>query len=161
VGLVTAVPWLFALFGLWVVPKLAARWRDHRWIAAITLLAAAAGITGSSSGSPLPALGALCVAAAGFIAVQPVFWTFPTDRLAGSAAAAGIALINSFGAVGGFVAPNVRNWADQTFALSGAGVYLLAGLTVAGALLFLLIPTDGASVCLSRAPAGSKTAAKP
>lgn len=140
VGLVTAIPWACALAALWIVPGLAARFQERRWLAAATLLVASAGIAGSSSASPAPALAALCLAAAGFISVQPVFWTFPTDRLSGSAAAAGIALINSFGAVGGFIAPNVRTWADQALPFAGAGVRVLACTTIAGALLFLLIP---------------------
>lgn len=144
VGLVTAIPWLCALLALWTIPKFAARRKGPRWVGAATLLAAAVGIAGSSSSLPVLALGGLCLAAAGFIAAQPVFWTFPTDRLTGSAAAAAIALINSFGALGGFMAPNVRTWADHAFATAGAGVLVLASTTVTGALLFLIIPTQSA-----------------
>ena len=64
----------------------------------------------------------------------------PTDELAGAAAAAGIALINSRGAISGFVAPNVRTWADQTFASPAAGPLVLAMATLLGALLVSLIP---------------------
>jgi len=49
-----------------------------------------------------------CFAAAGFIAVQPLFWTFPTNYLGGVAAAGGIALINAIGALGGFITPSVK-----------------------------------------------------
>jgi len=77
--------------------------------------------------------------AAGFIAVQPIFWTFPTAFLGGAAAAGGIALINSLGALGGFVAPNVKTWAERVFASPSAGLNLLAATTVIGALLFLAL----------------------
>jgi hypothetical protein len=40
-----------------------------------------------------------------------LLWTFPTSYLGGVAAAGEIALINSLGALGGFVAPNVKTWA--------------------------------------------------
>ena len=80
---------------------------------------------------------ALCFAAAGFIAVQPLFWSFPTAYLGGAAAAGGIALINSIGSFGGFIAPNVKTLAEQAFASPHAGLYLLAGTTLAGAALFL------------------------
>lgn len=139
VGLVTAVPWLCALLALWLLPRVASRFRDRRRVAAFTLFVAGVGIALSSSASPGLALAALCVAAAGFIAVQPVFWTFPTERLSGWVAAAGIALINSFGAVGGFIAPNVRSWADRSFGSESAGIHVLAVSTGLGALLFLLI----------------------
>ena len=87
--------------------------------------------------SPAISLIALCFAAAGFIAVQPIFWTFPTSYLAGAAAAGGIALVNSMGAVGGFIAPNIKTWAEQAFASNAAGLYLLAGTTILGAVLIL------------------------
>jgi nitrate/nitrite transporter NarK len=79
-----------------------------------------------------PRLGlvALSISASGFIAVQPLFWTFPTGYLADRAAAGGLALINALGALGGFLAPNVKVWADDHFGSQRAGMYLLAALTV-------------------------------
>lgn len=75
---------------------------------------------------------ALSIAVSGFIAVQPLFWTFPTGYLADRAAAGGIALIG-MGNLGGFLAPNVKVWADVHFGSTRAGLYLLAGLTVLNA----------------------------
>jgi hypothetical protein len=66
-----------------------------------------------------------------------LFWTFPTSYLAGAAAAGGIALVNSLGALGGFVAPNVKTWAEAAFASASAGLYLLALTTFLGAALIL------------------------
>jgi nitrate/nitrite transporter NarK len=117
---------------------LAERTGQHAGIAAATLAIAAMGIGLSVTvGSPVLALVALCFAAAGFIAVQPLFWSFPTTYLAGSAAAGGIAMINSLGALGGFLAPNVKNWVEQRLASPHAGLLLLAATTVIGASLFL------------------------
>jgi MFS family permease len=144
VGVVTAIPWACALAAAWAVPRWAARARHRRGLAAITLVCAAGGIALSASGSPQFALLGLCIAAAGFIGVQPVFWTFPTDELTGVAAAGGIALINSFGALGGFLAPNVRVWSERGLAFPDAGVYVLAVTTVmAAACFWLLEPADG------------------
>ena len=101
------------------------------------MLVCALGIAVSvNTASPLLAMVALCLAAAGFIAVQPLFWSFPTGYLSGAAAASGIALINSLGSLGGFVAPNLKTWAERAFASPSAGLNLLAGTTVIGALLF-------------------------
>lgn len=88
----------------------------------------------------------LGAAEAGFIAVQPLFWTFPTSALAGTAAAGGIALVNALGALGGFVAPNVRAWAEATFASASAGLYLLAAATLVGAVAILGLSAVGLSV---------------
>lgn len=138
VGLVTAIPWICALAAAYLIPRHSDRSGERRVTAALTLAAAGAGIAVSAGvGSPLVALLALCVAAAGFIAVQPLFWTFPTGFLGGVAAAGGIAMVNSLGALGGFVAPNVKTWAESAFASPAAGLYLLAGTTLLGALLIL------------------------
>ncbi|WP_062366602.1 MFS transporter [Variovorax paradoxus] len=140
VGFVTAIPWVCALAAAYFVPRLAERSGQHALIALVVLAVSAAGIAVSvNAASPLVALVALCFAAAGFIAVQPVFWSFPTAYLGGAAAAGGIALINSLGAMGGFVAPNVKTWAEHAFASPSAGLNLLAATTVIGATLFLAL----------------------
>ncbi|HEY0297403.1 MAG TPA: MFS transporter, partial [Bordetella sp.] len=138
VGLVSAIPWLCALLATWWIPSHADRTGHRRNTASLTLVMAAAGIAVSVSVStPLAGVLALCFAAAGFIAVQPVFWTFPSNALSGSVAAGGIALINSLGGVGGFVAPIVKNWAETVFHSPAAGLYLLAGTTLLAAVLVL------------------------
>jgi MFS family permease len=146
VGFVTAIPWVCALAAAWFIPRLAERSGKHALIALVTLAVSGIGIAVSvNAASPVLALFALCFAAAGFIAVQPLFWSFPTAYLGGAAAAGGIALINSLGALGGFVAPNVKTWAEQAFASPSAGLNLLAFTTLIGALLFLMLrsPTAG------------------
>ncbi|MCW8165560.1 MFS transporter [Verminephrobacter aporrectodeae subsp. tuberculatae] len=152
VGLVTAIPWICALVAAYGVPRMAERSGRHATLALVTMLVCALGIAVSvNAGSPRVALVALCFAAAGFIAVQPLFWTFPTRYLGGAAAAGGIALINSMGALGGFVAPNLRTWAEQAFASSGAGLNLLAGTTVVCALLFIGLHSGSGTGAKARA----------
>ncbi len=140
VGLVTAIPWICAIIATFFIPRLAERTGRHRTIAAATLAVSGIGIALSASANPFVAIAALCVAAAGFIAVQPLFWTFPTSYLGGSAAAGGIALINALGSLGGFLAPNVKAWADSRFGSANAGLYALAATTLIGAcLIFYLL----------------------
>lgn len=134
VSLVTAIPWTCAIVGSIVAGRISDRTGQRTLVAMVCLIAGAAGIAGAAAaGSPLVALAALCVAAAGFIAVQPVFWTQPTAFLTGAAAAGGIALINSLGSLGGFVAPNIKTWADTVTGSSTAGLYVIAAITLAGA----------------------------
>jgi MFS family permease len=138
VGLVSAVPWLCALLAAWQIPALADRTGQRRTVAALTLVVSGLGIAASVTfTSPLLGILALCFAASGFIAVQPVFWTFPGSFLAGSAAAGAIALINSFGALGGFIAPILKNWAEGAFHSPAAGLYLLAITTLIAAALVM------------------------
>ena len=137
VGLVSAIPWVCAFLAAYLLPRLAGRYGSANRVAAGALFVAGLGIAVSTSSVPLYALIALCFATAGFIGAQPVFWTFPTNELTGVAAAGGIALINSLGAVGGFLAPNLRTYAETAAASSSAGQYVLAGITLIAAVLML------------------------
>lgn len=138
VGVVSALPWLCALYAAWKIPGLADRTGRRRTVAALTLVVSGLGIAASVTfSSPVLGILALCFAASGFIAVQPVFWTFPGSFLAGSAAAGAIALINSFGALGGFIAPILKNWAEGFFQSPAAGLYLLAFTTFIAAALVM------------------------
>ena len=83
------------------------------------------------------AIGGLCLAAMGFVSMQPIFWTLPTEYMTGYAAAAGIGLINSLGNLGGFLAPIQREYFNDTFG-GNAGLYSLAVGAVLGALLFAI-----------------------
>ena len=144
VGIVTAIPWVCAMVATYYLPRLSDQTGERRLFAGGILVVCAAGIAASvASGSPLLSMIALCFAAAGFISVQPIFWTLPTGYLGGVAAAGGIALINSLGSLGGFVAPNVKNWAEATFASTSAGLYLLAGTTLIGAILVFALAAIG------------------
>jgi MFS family permease len=138
VGVVAALPWCCALVATYLVCTWADRHARRRLPAALCLIVGGLGIAASGMlTTPLWGLLALCAAASGFIAVQPLFWTYPARLLSGPAAAGGIALINSIGALGGFAAPNLRQWAETHFHSSSAGLYALAGLTLLGAVLIL------------------------
>ncbi|HDY2802289.1 TPA: MFS transporter [Escherichia coli] len=138
-SVVTAIPWVAALFGTWLIPRYSDKTGERRNVAALTLLAAGIGIGLSGLLSPVLAIVALCVAAIGFIAVQPVFWTMPTQLLSGTALAAGIGFINLFGAVGGFIAPILRVKAETLFSSDAAGLLTLAAVAVIGSLIIFTL----------------------
>jgi MFS family permease len=139
VGIVSAVPWCCALAAVFWVPRLADRCNCHRGLAVAVL--AVSGVASALFLVPNKqiALAALCVAASGFLAVQPLFWNFPTGYLSGRAAAGGIAVINAIGALGGFLAPNIKVWSDLHFNHRGAGLHVLAGFTLLASALVLLL----------------------
>ncbi|EJI4425749.1 TPA: MFS transporter [Escherichia coli] len=138
-SVVTAIPWVAALFGTWLIPRYSDKTGERRNVAALTLLAAGIGIGLSGLLSPVMAIVALCVAAIGFIAVQPVFWAMPTQLLSGTALAAGIGFVNLFGAVGGFIAPILRVKAETLFASDAAGLLTLAAVAVIGSLIIFTL----------------------
>jgi sugar phosphate permease len=136
-SLVTAIPYVFGLLSVAFFPGLADRTRKHRPIGVGLLLATALGIfaSGAFSDRPVLAIAGLSLAAIGFIAMQPIFWALPTEYMTGYAAAAGIGLINSLGNLGGFLAPNMRDYFKESMG-GNAGLYSLAVGALVGAVLF-------------------------
>lgn len=141
VGLVTALPWICALIAVTVIPAWCDARGNARPVGALTMAISGLALAVSAlAGSPLVALAALCVAAAGLIVTPALFWTMPTALLGGAAAAGGIALINSIGNLGGFAAPNLRAQLELGFHSSSAGLLGLATGTLIGACLFAAAP---------------------
>jgi ACS family tartrate transporter-like MFS transporter len=105
---------------------------------------------------PIVALAAAAIAVSGRWSCIPPFWGLPTAFLSGSAAAGGLALINSIGNLGGYVGPKVMGFMKTMTGSYSAGLRLLAGAYILGALLVLslrarqrapaaapLVPADG------------------
>lgn len=138
VGMVSAIPWICTFAAVYFLPRFADTRRNHRTLGAWVLLVSGLASFVFPSAGPRIGLLALSVAVSGFIAVQPLFWTLPTAYLADVAAAGGIALIGT-GNLGGFLAPNIKVWADRSFHSPRAGLYVLAGVTVLNAALMALM----------------------
>jgi nitrate/nitrite transporter NarK len=66
------------------------------------------------------------------------FWTIPSTLLAGTAAAGGIALINSIGNLSGWLGTSVVGWLADVTGKTSTGLYVVAGLEVLAATLILL-----------------------
>lgn len=135
-SLVTAIPYIAALIGTYFIPRYADRTGNRINIAAVTLLVSGIGMSGAAVVGDIPALSIfeLCFAAMGFIAVQPIFWTFPTNLLTGAALAGGIGFVNTMGAFGGFCAPMIKVYADKLFNNPMAGLLTLGVITAVGAI---------------------------
>jgi MFS family permease len=138
VGFVSAIPWLFALVAVFWLPRAADRSQSHRKYAALSMFVGGCASFVFPTAGPIVGIMALSLAVSAFVGVQPLFWTFPTGYLADRAAAGGIAVI-TMGNLGGFIAPNLKVWADRYFGSERAGLYLLAGLTLANAALILMV----------------------
>jgi ACS family tartrate transporter-like MFS transporter len=105
-------------------------------IAAAAVLGAAGFVAAAFIHSSVGVLIALTIASIGVYAALSVFWTLPTSFLGGTAAAGGIALINSFSNLGGFVGPAVMGWLKQHTGGYSVGLGVLAaGLVVAAVLV--------------------------
>ena len=79
----------------------------------------------------------LSIATAGILATFPLFWPMPTALLSGTAAAAGIAWINSLGNLAGFFGPSIVGWITDWTKRSDYGLYVVAVALAVGAMLVL------------------------
>ncbi len=155
-GWVTAIPYAIgAVFMVWYGYHSDAT-GERKAHTAIALLIAAAGIAGSTlTGNPTLTIIAFTIGACGVFGSLPVFWTLPTAVLSGTAAAAGIAVINSIGNLAGFAGPYAMGWIkDATGSFTG-GLLLIAALAVAAMVIVLVLSHDPA---LEKTPAALKEA---
>lgn len=137
VGLVTALPWAAALAAVTIIPWYCDRKGNYRQVGSVMMVVAALGLAVSAlTASALLAILALSAAACGLIVAPAIFWTFPTRVFRGAAAAGSIALINSIGNLGGFVAPNLRAGLEMLFRSASAGLLGLALVCLMAALVF-------------------------
>jgi MFS transporter, ACS family, tartrate transporter len=150
-GWVTAIPYAVgAAFMVWFGRHSDDR-MERKGHTAVGLLIGAAGIAASTlTNDPVLTMLAFTFGACGVFGTLPVFWTLPTAVLSGSAAAAGIAVINSIGNLSGFFGPYAMGWIkDQTGSFTG-GLLLIAGMAIVAMGIVLALGHDRA---LEKAPA--------
>src|SRR4029077_17864157 len=113
--------------------------RERKWNIALAFLIAAGGLALSTYfPDPVHKMAILCIAAVGMFAIGPLFWTLPTAFLSGTAAAGGIALINSIGNLAGFAAPYAMGYLKD--ATGGfAGFLAVAFFPFLSAILVLIL----------------------
>ncbi len=148
IGLLVTIPHLLAVAAMIFVSRSSDRKLERRYHVAIPAISGAAALVLlGATRSPFCSVTLLSLLAAGVYSCFGPFWTLPNEFLTGFSAAAGIALINSVGNLGGFVGPYMIG----TIATRTGSPY--AGLAVAGVPLFisatlvLLLPRN------ARAPA--------
>ncbi|MGE3477313.1 MAG: MFS transporter [Rhodospirillaceae bacterium] len=137
VGWLTAAPNLVAAIAMYVWGRWSDKTGKRRTFFLIPCIVGAAGFAVSVlfpspvSGIVAIYLGTICV-----YLCAPIFWTLPTSMLAGTAAAGGIAVINSVGNVSGYLGPFLLGaLQEQTGNYIGGFICLGASLLFAGALV--------------------------
>jgi ACS family tartrate transporter-like MFS transporter len=138
-GFLTAIPYIVGTVSMIVWGYVSDRMGERRWnlftgclVGAVGLIAA--GLLGGSFWSLL----AMCLATIGFYGSKGPFWPLPSTFLTGTAAAAGMALINSVGNVGGFMGPFVVGWIKDSTGSFNNGLYALAGFMVLAAVVTVI-----------------------
>ena len=132
VGTLVMIPSLVGALAMIVVGHSSDRKLERRSHVAIpAIVAAAALLLLGTTRSPFYSVTLLSFLAAGIYSCFGPFWTLPSEFLTGWAAAAGIALINSAGNLGGFAGPYVIG------AITARTGNLYRGLATVGVLLLL------------------------
>jgi ACS family tartrate transporter-like MFS transporter len=99
-------------------------------------------LTGFVHGT-VPSLVTLSMAMLGLASMLGPFWAFATSFLGGMGAAAGIALVNSVGNVGGFVGPNIVGYVRESTDSFAVGLAIVGAILIGGGLLVLCVsPRD-------------------
>ena len=142
IGLLSAIPYGAAALTMIVVSRSADRWRERRWHLALTATLGGIGmiISASFSDNIVIAMMGLTLGAMGALSTLPLFWSLPTAFLGGTAAAAGIALINSWGNLAGFVAPYMMGYLKDLTQSTTTGMLIISTMLFIGAALVFLVP---------------------
>ena len=144
VGFLSAVPYLAASFSMVVIGRNSDRTGDRRRHVAGSALAGTLGLIAAASiDRPAVELMALAFAAAGIWGTLGPFWAMSSQFLSGTGAAAGIALINSVGNLGGFLGPYLVGLVRNRTESFTSALVTLALFPFLGALLTLRLRNSG------------------
>ena len=135
-GFMSAVPYLFGIIGMLAIGQSSDHFKERKWHLIVSLLLISGGLgMAGYLGNGMTALMLICVASVGIMGCKGPFWPLPSAYLTGTGAAAGIALINSLGNLGGFAGPYLIGWAKHATNSYSGGLYALA----AGAFLAVIV----------------------
>ena len=130
---ITAVPFVAALVAMVLVGRHSDRTGERKWHVVACAATAAVGLVLAvwfQASVPLLVL-SFTLSQIGQRSVMSVFWAIPPIFLGGTAAAAGIAMINAIGNLGGAVGPTVMGWLrESTGAYTGGLLVLVAALVL-------------------------------
>ena len=143
VGLITAIPYGVAVVGMIFLSHHSDKTGERRlhYVLNVTVGAIGLILSGVFASQPVLAVIFLSVGTLGVIGSMPLFWPLPSAFLAGTAAAAGIGVVNSVGNLGGYFGPNIPIWARAVSSDKSAALYIISAILIFGALLmYFFIP---------------------
>ncbi|RZJ20406.1 MAG: MFS transporter [Acinetobacter sp.] len=136
VGFLSSIPYVFGIIGLLIIPRSTDKLNDRYGHLSFLYALGACGMFFSAwLTSPVMQLIALSVVAFCLFSTTAVFWTLPGRFLTGASAAAGIALINSVGNLGGYIGPFGIGLLKQYTGNMASGLYFLTIVMIFGLIL--------------------------
>jgi ACS family tartrate transporter-like MFS transporter len=143
------VPYVAAALFTVIVGWSSDRSGERRWHIAGCFLLSVLGFTWAAyAHSLVAALCAMTLATMGYWSLMGPFWALPTRVLGGQAAAGGVALITMIGSLGGFAGPTLTGKLKDITHSFTAGLLVIAGLALLGALLCAALPASGKTATL-------------
>lgn len=141
IGVLSAIPYLAGAVGMILTSRHSDRTGERRWHVAVAAAVAGVALIATSFVQGLgPSIVLLSIAMLGLASMFGPFWTLATSFVHGVGAAAGIALINSIGNIGGFIGPfGVGYLYDRTNGFA-AGLMAIGLVMIAGGALVLTVP---------------------
>jgi MFS transporter, ACS family, tartrate transporter len=141
VGFLSSLPFLTAAIVMVIVARHSDSRQERRWHLALSAFAGAIALAASAlARSPLTSLLTISIAAAGISSTAGPFWALPAGFLDGTAAAGGIALINSTGNLAGFVGPSIVGLIRQLTGSFAGGLLAMALAVLMAGVITLVIP---------------------
>jgi MFS family permease len=142
VGLITAIPYICAMVGLWFNAKGAdrtGRYSRHVFlsmlIGSVTLVISV--MLGTST--PILAIALISIAMGGALAYDGPFWATASRAVPVALAGAAMGFINAIGNLGGFVGPYIGGWLqDASGSFKSTSWFLAVALLAAGLVMLTL-----------------------
>jgi MFS transporter, ACS family, tartrate transporter len=141
IGVVSAIPFAIASLAMVLWGRHSDRSGERRWHVALPCFVTALGMIGGAlSHDSATSFGCLIITAIGIYCVIATFWTLPPGFLGGSAAAGGIAMMNSIVNLGGFVGPYAIGVLKDRTGSFAPGMFVLAGcVSLLGVIVLFVI----------------------
>ena len=156
IGLLSTIPYIAAAVAMVIVGLHSDRSGERRWHTAVPAFAGAVALVVAAYSTNVgPIIAALSVAVLGVFSMVGPLWSMPTTFLSGTAAAAGIALINSIGNLGGFFGPSIIGWVRNSTGQFRGGLLVVGGTLTISGLVALVVRFHGYDVVGPSSRSGS------
>jgi len=146
VGVLVMIPYLLALAVMTMVGRSSDRRLERRYHGAVPLMVAAIALvllSTTAASSVYFSVPLWCLVASGIYSFWGPFWSLPSEFLTGFSAAAGIALINCIGNLGGFVGPYALGAISRKTGSSHGGLVFAGVSLFLSAMLLVLLRREG------------------
>ena len=139
IGLLSALPSIVAVVAMIAWARHSDRTQERTWHVALPCVTGCLGLVWAAGAhTAVGVILALVIVSFGVNAAKPPLWTMPTTFLSGAGAAAGIAMINSIGNLGGLAGPFAIGWLKNRTGSYAGGLYAVAATLAISAVVTLL-----------------------